>query len=324
MELLSPVQYVDDATKLIHEAKERVILLSMVLADHDATHELVDAILLAARRGVKVSVAADVFTYGEINGGFLPLRYYSKPSRHVTNLGKLLRNAGVHFTWLSRTKMTIFSGRTHSKWCVVDDVVYSFGGVNTYQEGIENADYMFKTESKKLADRMEQEYSRLILADKSGRLYRSRQFDYNGDHVLIDGGILGNSIIYRRACDLAASAKSIIFVSQYPPTGKLTKLFRSKEYKLYFNRPSQAAWLNRLVINWGIWRSKLTTSYRRKRYLHAKFMIFTMPDGNKVALTGSHNFNYGGVLLGAREIALESRDPHVIEQLETFLKNEVR
>jgi len=324
VELLTPSQYIEDATQAIHDAKHRVMVLTMVLADHEATHEFIDALLLAARRGVEVSVAADVFTYGEVNGSFLPLRYNSKPAKHVTSLGKLLRDAGVRFTWLSRSHMTIFSGRTHSKWTVVDDTVYSFGGINVYQQGIENVDYMFKVASATLADRLAVEYKRVVRADRTGQLYRSRQFDHVGDHVLIDGGILGNSIIYRRACDLAASASSVLFVSQYPPTGKLTHLFRAKEYKLYFNRPSQAAWLNRLVINWGIWRSQLKNNYRRRKYLHAKFIIFTMPDGSKVALTGSHNFNYGGVVLGAREIALETRNLQIIEQLEQFARREVQ
>ena len=52
-------------------------------------------------------------------------------------------------------------------------------------------------------------------------------------------------------------------------------------------------------------------------------MIFTMPDGRKVAITGSHNFVYGGVLLGTREIALETDDPKIVRQLERFFKTYV-
>jgi len=52
-------------------------------------------------------------------------------------------------------------------------------------------------------------------------------------------------------------------------------------------------------------------------------MIFTMPDGRKIAVTGSHNFVYGGVLLGTREIALETDDKKVIRQLERFFDSYV-
>jgi len=55
-------------------------------------------------------------------------------------------------------------------------------------------------------------------------------------------------------------------------------------------------------------------------YLHAKFIIFTMKDGSKTAISGSHNFAYTGVLFGTREIALETTNPQVIGQLESFYK----
>ena len=67
--------------------------------------------------------------------------------------------------------------------------------------------------------------------------------------------------------------------------------------------------------------SGFKTLYSNKKpYLHAKFIIFTMKDGSKVAITGSHNFAYTGVLFGTREIALETNDPSIISQLESFYK----
>ena len=54
-----------------------------------------------------------------------------------------------------------------------------------------------------------------------------------------------------------------------------------------------------------------------------KFIIFTMPDGEKVTLTGSHNFMRGSGIMGTREIALETSDPDVIKQLEAFRKKYV-
>lgn len=50
-------------------------------------------------------------------------------------------------------------------------------------------------------------------------------------------------------------------------------------------------------------------------------MIFTMPDGSKIALTGSHNFQNGGVILGTRELCLETSSPQIISELEVFFKN---
>lgn len=324
VDLLSPREYIADAAKKARSAKQRIVLLSMVIADHPATHELIEAILEARGRGVAVYVAADVFTYGEVSGSFLPLLYFSPPSRTVSNMGKRLRDAGVHFRWLGREKLVIMSGRTHSKWCIIDDTVYSFGGVNAYEDGVaNNVDYMLRTKSEKLADELFEEHQELASADRYGRLRKSHLFAFDNDQVLVDGGILGNSIIYRHACDLAASAKSITFVSQYPPTSKLARIMRTKKSKLYFNPPENATFINKMVIRFSMFRNNLQTSYKKTRYLHAKFIIFYMPDGSRVALTGSHNFNYSGVLLGTREVALETRNPEIIDQLENFLREKI-
>ena len=89
---------------------------------------------------------------------------------------------------------------------------------------------------------------------------------------------------------------------------------------LYFNPWNQAKSLNALFIRVESKLTGLKTRYTRSAYIHGKFIIYTMPDGSKVAITGSHNFAQGGVWLGTREIALETRDSHVIKQLEQFLE----
>lgn len=321
--LLLPAAYVHDAAKLIRGAKTRVSFLCMIVADDEATDELVDALSEAAGRGVKVEVAADVFTYGELGGFFLPTKYRRNQSRATTKMSRLFNKSGVKFTWLGKTKTILFTGRTHIKWCIVDDVVYSFGGVNLYQKGIDNTDYMFKIEDAALANKLVQEYKRLKEADKKDYAYRSHSFSYGEDQVLIDGGFFGDSIIYRRICRLTDEAQRVTLVSQYCPTGKLSRLLHKTESKLYFNPPESAEGINRFVIKMGMSLTKHQTLYTRKKYLHAKCMIFTMPDGQKIAITGSHNFVHGGAMIGTREIALQTDNPKTIAQLEKFIANHV-
>lgn len=323
VQLISPIQYVREATEAINRATERVYLLSMVIAEHESTHPLIDALEQAAKRGVTVVVAADIFTYGEVSGGFLPFRYYSHNARDTNRMVKRLKRAGVQFEWLGRARITIFMGRTHSKWCVVDDTLFTFGGVNLYEGGIQNIDYMFKLKDAKLAERIVQEQIRVQKAESRQRNYHSVAYEHGDMTVLIDGGIIGQSVIYRRAVELSEKAAHITFVSQYCPTGKLSRVLKKKPAKLYFNRPLQAEGLNRIVIRFGIFVTGLKTSYKKARYLHAKCIIFTFEDGSKAAITGSHNFAYTGVLLGTREIALETHDPHIIAQLEKFVEKEV-
>lgn len=324
MKLLSPTEYVADAAQLVRNAKKRVYLISMVMADHPNTNELLSAVKEAAKRGVEVNVAADIFTFGEVNGGWLPFRYFSPGSKETNTMVKVLKKAGVKFHWLGRSRMTIFSGRTHSKWCVVDDTVFCFGGVNLYDGGIDNVDYMFRTDDKELADRLVHEQLHIQRADRGSVNYPSIAVELKDKTMLIDGGIIGQSIIYRRACELAQEAERVTFVSQYCPTGKLARILSDKKHaKLYYNKPTNTHGLNKLVISLSQFVSGLHTSYRKKRYLHAKFIIFTFEDGSKKAITGSHNFAYTGVLLGTREIALETDDPEIIGQLETFIANRI-
>jgi len=323
VKLLSPTQYIREATEAVEAATSRVYLTSMVIADHPATHPLVEALENAAKRGIKVVVAADIFTYGEVSGGFLPFRYYSHGARDTNRMVKVLKKAGVQFHWLGRGRITMYHGRTHSKWCVVDDTLFTFGGVNLYEGGIRNNDYMLTTTDAKLADRLVLEQERVQRAEKKSTNYHSSIYEHDDMTVLIDGGIIGQSVIYRRALELAAQSRHITFVSQYCPTGKLSRALKKVPSTIYFNHPAQAEGLNQIVIRIAQFFSGLKTTYNKPRYLHAKLIIFTLKDGSKAAISGSHNFAHTGVLLGTREIALETHDPMIIEQLEAFVKNDV-
>lgn len=329
MKLVSATEYMTQATELVNQATTRVFLIAMVVADHPATHELMEALKAAAQRGVIVTVTADIFTYGDVSGSFLPVKYYSPGVRQIKAMVKSLKAAGVKFLWLGRGHVTLLNGRTHSKWCVIDDTCFVFGGVNIHQEGVaENIDYMFRVESNKLANRLVYEQERIAKAERNSTNYPSVTYELEGEEVLIDGGILAHSVIYRRVTELASEAKHILLVSQYCPTGKLARILRKKNVEknveLYFNRPEQATFLNRTLIKISMATSGFKTLYNKPAYLHAKFIIFTMPDNSKIAVTGSHNFAYTGVLLGTREIALETHNKDVISQLESFFKQNVK
>lgn len=321
--LLLPAEYIADATQMIRTAKHRVSILSMLVTDDDTTSSFIQELAAAAQRGITVDMAADVFTYGELAGHFIPTRYFTQKSRSTNSMMRLFKKSGVNFNWLGRFATTPFNGRTHLKWCVVDDTVYTFGGVNLYERGITNADYMFKFTDAALANDLVDEYHRMLRADRDRFSYRSRSFESDIGTVLIDGGLPGDSVIYRRACALARDARDILFVSQYCPTGKLSRLMKQAGARVYFNPGAKAGVLNRLVIMFGKVVSGQKTLYKRPAYLHAKFMIATDKQGKKVAITGSHNFVNGGTLLGTREIALMTDDKRIIKQLEKFFADYV-
>jgi cardiolipin synthase len=324
--LLLPDEYVRTATRHINQAKEFISFVSMIVTDDHRTDVLIDALAAAAKRGVRVEVAADVFTFGEFGGHLKPLKYYSEKSRQAANMAKELKESGVKFTWVGRFSASPVSGRNHMKCLVVDDTVYSFGGINMDDASLDHTDYMFEFVDRQLAMELRDDISRIIEADSKHFAYRSHEFTHGKKtSILIDGGLQADSIIYRRACQLAKDAKEILFVSQYCPTGKLSRLMKRTKTKLYFNNPKRTNnRINAGLIRFNMLISGNKTRYRHKPYLHSKFIIFTMNDGRKIALSGSHNFTYIGVLFGTREIALQTEDAKIIKQLEKFYNDHVK
>ncbi|MDN4471431.1 phospholipase D-like domain-containing protein [Demequina zhanjiangensis] len=322
--LLASEDYIADATHQIHAAKTRVLLTTLTIADDHRTDELIDALVWASRRGVRVSVAADVFTYADAAGTFLPTGYRNARWRASSRLASKLAREGVAFSWLGREKGLIWRGRTHTKFCVVDDVAYAFGGVNLDQQGVENTDFMLRIDDPRLADDLEGVYGRIQRMNLSERGHRSLEFRYGADRVLVDGGIPGDSIIYRRALEHARRAERVLLISQYCPTGELGRTVRERSHELWFNPPRNAGAANRMLIASSMLWTGYRTRYTQRRYLHAKAMVFFRASGARIAITGSHNFVAGGVKLGTREIALETRDAGTIDQILDFHARHVR
>lgn len=324
--LMPAEQYVSALISDIAAAKKRVNIVATTFRSNDErSAEVMKKLESAARRGVPVSVCADAFTYMEPKEFILrsPKR---QPSRTVQalKLERQLKKAGVSFRWLGQKTNILMMGRTHSKWSVVDDVVYACGGVNMDHESLTNIDYMFRFKNKALADMLSKEQYRIAHADKQGGSTRNAVVPLDDrSTVLIDQGLPFNSVIYKHACALAEKATDVILVSQYCPTGRLSRILKHKNTKLFFNDWKKASVINKAFIKFGVLTSRQKTLYYHNTYLHAKFAIFTMSDGKKIALSGSHNFMDGSGIMGTREIAIETSDQKIIKQLEDFRRKYV-
>ncbi|MDO4781308.1 MAG: phospholipase D-like domain-containing protein [Candidatus Saccharibacteria bacterium] len=324
--LLPAVAYIAEITKQIEAATNRVLIMTTTLHnDCPEIEGLVAACEAAAARGVTVSLLADSLTYTEIKGSLLNLKRQQLRGVEAMKLARRLKKAGVQFRWLGRDTSVGFIGRTHTKWTVIDDMVYTFGGVNLDKVSFENTDMMLQLKDAGLAAWLDDCHQAIIDHDRAHTGMRNRSLDDpNGKwRILLDGGIPGNSDIYARATELARQAVSVTAVSQYCPTGKLMRAMKHcPKHRIYFNRLSSATWLNRIILSLGL-RNHRHNNYKRAPYLHAKYILYTLPDGRKVALTGSHNFVRETGMVGTREIALETTDPHIIALLEDFTKNAV-
>jgi cardiolipin synthase len=324
LELLDAKQYLDDLISRISRAEDRVVLMSPILADDQATHTLIDELTAAAERGVIVSIATDVFTYSELGGYLSPFKHIRNGSRASTAMAKRLIVAGASFVWLGdKYQLNPFKGVTHIKWAIVDTVSYGFGGTNIYQEGIESTDFMFRSHDPQLADEIFRQHH-AITNNTSPREHSGHISKNSHGTMYIDSGEPGESIIYDRICELANSAKDMLIVTQYCPSGTFAQQLRQDNAKTYYNQPRNAPRATGLLITLTQLRTGLHSLYSRNAYLHAKFIIFTMPSGERIAITGSHNFAYSGVRLGTREVALETNDPYICEQLQHFYEAYVK
>ncbi len=325
MKLLTIEEYFKDAAREMDRASSRVHIMTLAIAREEHTETFMKALIKSSERGLDVNVAADTFTYSEFGGHFSPFKKKTERSKAVTAFTEALIEAGVKFTWLGGNhKINPFAGVTHIKWTIVDDIVYVFGGVNLFGKGEVWQDYMFKFNDKRLATILVTEQKKIIKAEKGPADYAGLVAKLDYGRLIIDSGRRGDSMIYDRAVELAEKAESIIFVSQYCPTGELADYVKAKAEKVYFNQANTTSFSTSILIRSSQLITRLRSSYHGSRYLHAKFIIFTMSDGSKIAITGSHNFSYSGVRFGTREVVLETADKKIISQLENFFSQSVK
>lgn len=324
--LLTASDYARELPVTISKAHQEIAIIATTLRTNEATSlAIVDALCAAADRGVAVSVYVDTFTYLEPKE-FLLRSPRRQPTRayNALKLERKLKSHGIQFHWLGRKANIILTGRTHTKWVIIDDTVYSFGGVNLDGESFSNIDYMIRIQDSRLSESLLAEHIRIRRSDKGGSGIRNHTIELDSHTtVLLDGGLIGSSLIYKRTCALAKDAEHITLVSQYCPTGPLNRILKRKHATIYYNHWRNASWANRVMISFGMMATKSSTTYCRDTYLHAKFAIFTMSNGKKIAISGSHNFMRGSGLLGTREVAIETSDPRIIRQLERFYTTHV-
>lgn len=311
--------------KLIADVKaaKKHIAITVATFHNDCSEieELLTELENAASRGVAVSLMVDTLTYTEIRDSIFKQQ---RRGLQALKLERRMKQAGVVFQWLGKNTPISFLARTHCKWMIIDDIIYSFGGVNLDEASFTNIDYMLRIQNPELAENLLDVHFDISTKDRSSVGVRNVTFSDDKSTVIIDGGMPLNSEIYRRCVELAKKSKKIVIVSQYGPTGRLMRLAnRCKKSIFYFNKIRNATFLNSIMLSFSLLNHKYN-SYQKNQYLHAKFIIFTLKNNKKVAVLGSHNFVNSTGIVGTREIALETTDQKVIKMLEYFIQQEIK
>jgi len=320
-ELLPNPDYIVDLCESVSTAKTQIGVTALNFASDNLTRELFAQLEQASAREVEVSVVADSHIFLELANrafGHIPLHH---PSGDETRAAySRLRKAGASVSVVGQTnRLNPYRGRTHAKWSVADDTVYAFGGANLYAYGLSSRDFMLKYSDPKLAYSL-LEQQKLIAHDHVR--YPGHQETIPDGIVMLDSAIPGDSPIQRRVQELASDCEYFLYVSQYYPKGTLKNILRSKPGEFYANTgivaPTRA---NKFLLNWDRQMSHISNQYSGDQYLHAKYIIFTLPDGTQTAITGSHNFNPTGVRYGTIESAVETSEPSTIAQLTEFAEH---
>jgi phosphatidylserine/phosphatidylglycerophosphate/cardiolipin synthase-like enzyme len=305
--------YLVQLQQRIPQAKRRVVVSAMIVRSGPQTRETLKSIIAAATRGVKVHVLGDSFTlHAASNSGLSPAEF-KKVCQDTQELFAQIKQAGGTATWVGKIGLNPYKGRYHAKITVIDDEVYTFGGINFCDDRSASIDYMLRRTDATLADYLEQ-----LVADNARNLPAS-DIELplsNTMSLLFDAGLPGHSIIYERACELAKRAHTITYISQMCPSGALAKALNQTKTTYFFNRPQQSGFsvpaLGQLV---DAARGHIKNSYEGSAYVHAKLILYDMKDGTKALVSGSHNFSWRGVAFGTKEIALCSTDPGLWNQL---------
>jgi cardiolipin synthase A/B len=324
-QILPAPAYFERLVQDIAGAQHSVTIVAHLLVHDDATHSLFPALEAAAQRGVAVTIVFDIFSRYYLTRGLLPYNPLRHPNAHnlAATLGALerLRGLGAQVTELGRIRrLNPYRGRCHSKFSVVDDVVYCFGGVNLYRPALRAADYMMRLVHAGLAAQLREVAAHLA----AGGLRPDHRWQLDAQsELLVDHGSPGHSIIYDQVCQYAAQATRAYIVSQFYPSGRLAGLLRRTHTICYINQPSRAPWHIAVMLVADQLRTGLRSQYQRPQYLHAKFALFELPGGRRALVAGSHNYTWPGVAYGTQEIAIASTDELLWQQLYAYMQGYV-
>ncbi|HEX9153652.1 MAG TPA: phospholipase D-like domain-containing protein [Candidatus Saccharimonadales bacterium] len=321
MRLVSATEYYAALLQRIPTAKNRIVIHAMTILWSETTEKIFTELLAALERGVEVRIVGDIYSKFYANTPKLIRARDHHKWAYTRALNTRLEAEGAHVKYIGKLGINPFKGRTHSKITLIDNVAYTFGGVNFTNGSFHNHDYMLQITNSEICD----ELYRLIMAIEQAKQPMADIIKAISPTatMLFDGGSPGTSAIYDKACEVVAQARKVYYVSQMCPSGKLAKLITATENECYFIRYSQADPLANLALVVDQKRYGITNSYTGKQYIHAKFILCEGKDGSRHIISGSNNFSWRGIAYGTKEIAVHSTDPNLWATFYNYMQREI-
>lgn len=327
-EVLPRVNFFQDFTKEAAMAKTRVWLRAMYVQHKEAMTMVEPTLSEAASRGLDVRVVADSISLNATDGVPSYLAKAGKLSaqkKETQEMFERLSSEGVQVSITNepsgKSKLVPYVGRSHIKISVIDNVCY-LGGSNWTDTRAK--DFMVKITNPVLVEKISPYFE--MFDNKKPSDDVEDKLD-NETTLLIDAGAAGRSIIYDRAIELVRNEQSSIkFISQLIPEGKmLDELIAARARGIIIEvivpkmseiKDPQIYAVNRLTQKRMVKDGKIIPITYLSFFIHAKALV-----GTRSAIVGSHNFSETGVKWGTEEIALESTNKVLLDNLGNFIKD---
>jgi phosphatidylserine/phosphatidylglycerophosphate/cardiolipin synthase-like enzyme len=338
-QLQKPYEFLDDFKRTAEHATQGVYVQSMNFEPGRVTNIISNILTIAANKGLETYLTFD-WVHQKYIYSDLPLLPFLTPTQKElkrtldaarNDYFTKLKNAGVKIIVtnanLGGLLFPAFK-RNHIKMYIVDSDVAWIGGLNLFDAAFENADFMIKFTDKNIIQAIKKQY----FMSNNKRAKNNYAISCNGETTfLVDVGKINNSIILKTAIDIAKTAtKSIYFISQFLPDGKLldvlinkaqkgieVKIITSKKEDIKFQtlpyKPFYHYFLHKIEKYKNIHLIHTPTT------VHAKLIIAD----ESQALFGSHNLVMSGVLLGTEEIAVRTHQHSLVEELTLFFKEQL-
>ena len=320
LQFITAIDYLESLRQAIPAAKKRIVIHAMVVLWQLHTETLLPLIKDALDRGVEIRIVGDYYSKFQANMPKCARGDRGPKWGHTIAINSDLQSMGADITYVGKIGINPYKQRCHSKITIVDDTVYTFGGVNFYSGSFAFHDYMLTTHNAGLADRL---YTLVRDIEKYPRMADVIERIDEDNTLLFDGGTPGSSAIYETACHVVAEAKKVYYVSQMCPSGRLAKFINATENHCYFVRPTQAEPPSSLALLFDRARYGITNHYKGKQYIHAKFILTEGKDGTKHIVSGSNNFSWRGIAYGTKEIAVHSTDETLWLTFYDYMQQEI-
>ncbi len=334
--VVSAQSYLEEAIREIDSAKKSILVQTMNFEAGEMICKLESHLEKASRRGVEVRINYDWVAYKFVHSDLQILPAFKKSTRrYIANqltknkeMYDRLSTSGVILTTTNKATLAShilpFLGRSHIKMLVVDEEKAWIGGVNLFDKAFGNFDIMVKTEKKNLIKAISEQFYKV----NDNKHPNDYEVVIDGNESLyIDVGKRRKSIIYDQAkLRVKEAKKNIIYMSAFVPDSKLLKeivkaskrglevvILTSHEDSSEFNNYPEK--LSYIYFKNAIKNQKNIKFIHLKKTVHAKLIIV---DG-EVALYGSHNYTYSGVMFGTAEIMIETREKEIVRELESFI-----